>query len=181
MFWVPTERQTHASSASPYKETHRTVVFAFTGGDKKQHRASSWESKRFIQKSPLSMTRNWPWLRQNGKVFFSHFGASLLILYTIHPYTCDTNSRNLPQSIEAQHTYCSVDTCIFNHHPAYMDQKWFNTGICSSVKTQMPDNRTHTGEGRAKTFTFREHGSNLQVKNPLIVSLEELAAWRGGL
>lgn len=25
-------------------------------------------------------------------------------------------------------------------------------------------------------FTFREHGSNLQVKNPLIVSLEELAA-----
>lgn len=27
----------------------------------------------------------------NGKDFFSHFGASLFILYTIHPYTCDTN------------------------------------------------------------------------------------------
>lgn len=27
----------------------------------------------------------------NGKDFFFHFGASLFILYTIHPYTCDTN------------------------------------------------------------------------------------------
>lgn len=69
------------------------------------------------------MTRNWPQLRQNGKVFFSHFGASLFILYTIHPYTCDTNSMNLPQSIKAQHTYYSVDICIFSHYPAYMDQQ----------------------------------------------------------
>lgn len=27
----------------------------------------------------------------NWKDFFFHFGASLFILYTIHPYTCDTN------------------------------------------------------------------------------------------
>lgn len=27
----------------------------------------------------------------NRKDFFFHFGASLFILYTIHPYTCDTN------------------------------------------------------------------------------------------
>lgn len=27
----------------------------------------------------------------NGKDFLFHFGASLFILYTIHPYTCDTN------------------------------------------------------------------------------------------
>jgi len=57
------------------------------------------------------MTRNWPQLRQYGKVFFSHFGASLFILYAIHPYTCDTNSMNLPQSIKAQHTYSYLLLC----------------------------------------------------------------------
>lgn len=130
--------------------------------------------KRLIPKSPLSMTRNWPQLRQNGKVF-SLTLVQVYLLYTIHPYTCDTNSMNLPQSIKAQHTYYSVDICIFNHHPAYMDQQWFNTGTRSSVKMQMSDNRTYMREGRAKIFTFREHGSNLQIKK------KKLHPWKSWL
>lgn len=35
------------------------------------------------------------------------------------------------------------------------------------VKMQMSDNRTYTREGRTKVFTFREHGSNLQIKKKL--------------
>lgn len=38
---------------------------------------------------------------------------------------------------------------------------------------QMSGNRTYTREGRTKMLTFREHGSNLQIK-------KKLCSWRDG-
>lgn len=68
--------------------------------------------KWLIPESPIKYDKKLATIETKWKGYFSHFGTSLFILYTIHPYTCDTNSMNLPQSIKAQHTYYSVDICI---------------------------------------------------------------------
>lgn len=106
----------------PLRETGRTAVgfLQKNKGRQSKHLESNGEADSNI---PFKYDKELATTETKWKGFFSHFGASLFILYTIHPYTCDTNAKNLPQSVKAQHTYYSVDICIFNHCPAYTGQQ----------------------------------------------------------
>lgn len=116
-------RKAYASPFNPpLRETGRTALLDFTEKQRKAEQAleSNGETDSNI---PFKYDKELATTETKRKGFFSHFGASLFILYTIHPYTCDTNAKNLPQSVKAQHTDYSVDICTFNHCPAYMGQQ----------------------------------------------------------
>lgn len=71
-----------------FRETVRTASFDVRGGKKV---TQSKHIEEIHSKIPSKHDKKLSKTETNGKDFFSHFGASLFILYTIHPYTCDTN------------------------------------------------------------------------------------------
>lgn len=70
----------------PFRESVRTA--SFDAGGKK---VTQIEHEEIHSKIPSKHDKKLSTTETNWKDFFFYFGASLFILYTIHPYTCDTN------------------------------------------------------------------------------------------
>lgn len=144
-FWLR-RKHTHLFTI-PGRETDRTAILDFTGKQidteqavKSNEEINSRISLRYDKKLATTETK---W-----KSYSSHFGSSLFILYAIHPYTCDTNVMNLPQSIKAQHTYFA-DICIFK---LIQSPQISSDPTQSSIKMQMSDNCTYMRESKNVHF-----------------------------
>lgn len=102
-----------------FTETVRTASFDVRGGKKV---TQSMHIEEIHSKIPSKHDKKLSKTETNG--FFLSLWCKFI--YFVHYPSIHLwyKSMNLPQSIKAQHTYYSVDICIFNHHPALVDQQW---------------------------------------------------------
>lgn len=134
----------HVSSG---RETDSAAILDFTERQINTEQAVK-SNEGLNSRIPLSYDKKLATTETKWKSCSSHFGSSLFILYAIHPYTCDTNVMNLPQSIKAQHPYFA-DICIFN----LIQSPQISSDLTqSSLKMQMSDNCTYIRESKNVHF-----------------------------